>query len=259
MLSKLLKLVPIHRVYVEVFGGSGKLLLNKEPSMIEVYNDYSKQIANLFYVATFKFDEIQEKLNRIVYSRAIFNEIYNDIVSPLEKLGDVDLALKTYYKLFTSYSGMLTSKSFKQSYTKRDVKTFFNNVEKLQDIHDRLKSVVIECIDFRDILKKYKDIDDCFIYVDPPYVGLNYYAVSFTIEDHKALLDILKSSKAKWLLSGYDNSLYNDMLKDFYRLEIEVPKHSLILNENTKKKANKKPVAKEVLWANYDIKEKLNG
>jgi len=61
MLSTLLKLIPKHRIYLELFGGSAKLLLNKEPSKIEVYNDYSKQIANLFYVATFKFDEFYEK------------------------------------------------------------------------------------------------------------------------------------------------------------------------------------------------------
>jgi len=197
------------------------------------------------------------KINRIVYSRAIFDEIADEVINvEIEELGDVDLAVKTYYKLFSSFSGMLTSKSFKQTYSRRDVRTFFNNIEKLQDIHDRLKNVIIECLDFKEILKKYKDIEDCFIYVDPPYYNLNYYLVNFTIEDHKALLDILKTSKAKWLLSGYDNELYNSMLKDFYRLEIEVPKHSLILNENTKK--SKKPVAKEVLWANYDIKELLN-
>jgi len=48
MLDKLLKVIPSHRIYLEVFGRSAKLLLNKEPSQIEVYNDYSKQIANSF-------------------------------------------------------------------------------------------------------------------------------------------------------------------------------------------------------------------
>jgi hypothetical protein len=34
------------------------------------------------------------------------------------------------------------------------------------------------------------------------------------------LLNILKQSKAKWLLSGYANPLYDEELKDFYRIEV---------------------------------------
>jgi len=259
MLSTLLKLIPKHRIYLELFGGSAKLLLNKEPSKIEVYNDYSKQIANLFYVATFKFDEFYEKINRIVYSRAIFDEIADEVINvEIEELGDVDLAVKTYFKLYASYSGLLESKFFKQTYTRQSAKQFFNNLELLRVIHDRLKNVIIESLDFRKLLNKYKDIEDAFIYLDPPYFNLNYYRAKFTIEDHKDMLNILKSTKAKWLLSGYANDLYDDELKDFYRVEIPVVKHSKILNENTKKINNSKDKVLEILWANYDIKELLN-
>jgi DNA adenine methylase len=69
LLDKLLKLIPPYRIYVEPFDGSAKLLLNKEPSRIEVCNDYDKHITNLFFVVVFKFDELYKKPSRSVYSR----------------------------------------------------------------------------------------------------------------------------------------------------------------------------------------------
>jgi DNA adenine methylase len=37
MLDVILKLIPKHEVYVEVFGGSAKVLLNKPLSPIEIF------------------------------------------------------------------------------------------------------------------------------------------------------------------------------------------------------------------------------
>lgn len=255
MLNTLLKIIPPHRIYVEVFGGSGKLLLNKEPSKLEIYNDYDKRLANLFYVIVFKFDEFYEKVSRLVYSREIYNQIVKDLDNvEIKELGDVNIAVKTYFKLQSSFSGRLNSKVFKITLTERFPKEFFNSLNKLSLIHDRLKNVIIENMDFKKLLKKYKDIEDAFIYLDPPYYGVsNYYNIKFTEENHKEMLNLLKETKAKWLLSGYSNELYNIELKDFYRVEIPLKKHSYALTKNTKHKGNTKPIGIEVLWANYPI------
>ena len=44
MTDKLIPLFPQHKTYVEVFGGSGTILINKELSNIEVYNDIDGEI-----------------------------------------------------------------------------------------------------------------------------------------------------------------------------------------------------------------------
>jgi DNA adenine methylase len=62
MLKHILQLIPFHKIYVEVFGGSGRVLLNKKPSKIEVWNDNDRRIANLFHVVVFKFEEFYEKV-----------------------------------------------------------------------------------------------------------------------------------------------------------------------------------------------------
>jgi DNA adenine methylase len=256
LLKTLLKIIPPHRIYVEPFGGSAKLLLNKEPSRIEVYNDYDKHIANLFYVVVFKFEEFYEKISRSVYSRAISNQITEEIKkTEITELGDVDLAVRTYIKLQTSMLGQLKSTSFKISFEDRKPVEYSTSIERLKIIHERLKNVTIECTDFKKIIKSYKDIEDAFIFIDPPYFGVeHYYNVKFTLEDHKALLELLKDAKAKWLLAGFDNELYNTELKDFYKIDTLSYMPTRVSKGSKNSTTNKKQAPKEVLWSNYKIK-----
>jgi DNA adenine methylase len=252
MLDVILKLMPKHEVYVEVFGGSAKVLLNKAPSDIEIYNDYDKRIANLFYVVAFKFDEFYEKVNRLVYSRELLQTFHKDVSNvELKELGDVDLAVKTYYIFHTVFSADIKVKSLRLSYKNNNVKHYFNNIKDLEIIHERLKTVYIECQDFRQLLNKVIHMEKAFIYLDPPYYGLKYYNGNFSEQDHRDLLNILKQAKAKWLLSGYANPIYDEELKDFYRIEVPVVKHSYGIT--MKNQAKERPKAIEVLWANYDI------
>lgn len=252
--DKIISLIPKHTVYIEVFGGSAKVLLNKPPSKIEIYNDSNKHLANLFYVVAFKFDEFIEKLNRIAYSREIFYQLREELENTeIDKLGNVDAAVKIYYLLHISFSGDLQACSFSLSTVNNKAKTFFRGLDKLYAIQERLRNVVIESLDFRDVLKKYKDKDNTFLYVDPPYYGISYYNANFSERDHRELLELLKTAKAKWLLSGYQNDLYDEMLRDFYRIEIPVVKHAYGVTKNSKSKS--KPKSMEIIWANYDLKE----
>jgi site-specific DNA-adenine methylase len=67
------------------------------------------------------------------------------------------------------------------------------------------------------------------------------------------MLNFLKRAKCKWLLSGYSNELYDEELKDFYRLEIQSVKPSYGITEANKHLDKTRPKALEILWSNYPI------
>jgi DNA adenine methylase len=253
MLRHILSLIPEHRIYVKVFGGSGKVLLNKPESEVEVWNDYDRRLANLFHVVVFKFDEFYEKVAGLVYSRELYSEYLRELrgIGRVE-LGDVDVAVKTYYVMCCMFSGGGSGLgNFGFSFSKRDnrARRYWRRLGELERIRDRLKNVVVECDDFERVIRRW-DGEDVFMYIDPPYLvdRAGEYYNGFSLSDHERLLKLLKGVRCKWLLSGYGNELYDRELKGYNRYEVEVVKHSYY------KGGKDKPKAVEVLWFNYDIK-----
>src|SRR5271170_963472 len=77
---------PSHKTYVEPFGGSAAVLLAKEPSAIEVFNDIDKQLFNLFQVLRDErlFKRLRRSLELTLYSRAEFDLAMQQSDDPVE-------------------------------------------------------------------------------------------------------------------------------------------------------------------------------
>ena len=70
------------------------------------------------------------------------------------------------------------------------------------------------------------------------------YKHEFSIEQHKELLSVIKKSKSKIILSGYDNDLYNAELENWHTAEIET-----IAQMGLKRT--------EKIWCNFPIEQQL--
>jgi DNA adenine methylase len=253
MLKHILQLIPPHKIYVEAFGGSGKVLLNKPRSFLEVWNDYDRRIANLFHVVVFQFDEFYEKVQGLVYSRELYKK-YKKELSEIGKIkiGDVDLAVKTYYVMFCMFGGGGSyNAGFAFCKTRNHALRYWKLLDDLVRVRERLSGVIIECDGFENVIKRW-DGEDVFFLLDPPYYNAEGYYNGFSVDDHKRLLKLLKKVKGKWLLCGYANELYDGELKEFKRYEFEVVKRPYY-----KKGSIEKPRAIEVIWCNYDMKGSL--
>src|SRR5690349_20112158 len=91
---------------------------------------------------------------------------------------------------------------------------------------------------------------------DPPYVGSTrsdpgkrLYANEMKgVAQHRELLEAALASKSKVIVSGYDHPLYNEMLGDWERREVEVYAGSA----NNKPRDGNGGNRVEVIWMNYE-------
>ena len=72
--SRIIEQFPIHRVYLEPFGGAASVLLNKLPVEIEAYNDLDLRITRLFRVLQRQGEAFVERLRFIPYSQVEFED-----------------------------------------------------------------------------------------------------------------------------------------------------------------------------------------
>jgi DNA adenine methylase len=213
---------PKHRIYVEAFGGAGSILLQKEKSYAEVYNDLDGEIVNLFRVSRDNGEELKRSIELTPFARKELAEAYAPAESPIEQ------ARRTIIKSLMGFgsNAIHTHSGFRgcanRSYTipAHDWKTY---PEALEKITTRLKGVIIESHQAAWVLKKY-DTKDTLHYVDPPYlpetrVPGKKYRFEMTREDHVHLASVLRGLKGKVVLSGYNSDLYNTLYRGWEKSE----------------------------------------
>jgi len=194
--------LPVHRCYVEPFGGSGVVLLSKPESDVEVYNDRDGDVVHFFEVLRDRPDELQEWLARVPFSRDLHDEWSRDYYQGLRPSDDVERAGRWFYLRFSQYGGKYTGVSGFSAAQKRDpASKFHNRVDRLDEFADRLRSVQVENLDYAEVFDRY-DAPDTVFYCDPPY--LDEGDALYTHEgkfDHERFLDALTDLEADWLVS----------------------------------------------------------
>lgn len=151
------------------------------------------------------------------FSRDEFIDCYEQSEDPIEQ---ARRTLVRYHQSFGTSNSSKKSWRHVQTYGGPRTATMWNYLpEIICEVCERLKCAQIENIDALELIKRYNN-ENTLIYCDPPYLQSlrkkNMYAHELTDEYHIKLLETLKESKSKVVLSGYDNDLYNEALKGWY-------------------------------------------
>ena len=211
---------PEHRTYVEPFGGAGNVLLQKKPSPVEVYNDLSSEVYNVFRVLRDPVSAaaLMDLLRLTPYSR----EEWLDSYAYADTEDYVENARRTIVRATMSHnpSKVLNrlSNGFRSSSSghHRLPQTFQSATEDLLQFTNRLRGVILENRDAMKVMQQH-DSPTTLHYVDPPYIQSlrmdrrNTYAVEMgTLDQHWQLSIMLKELKGYVILSGYPSKAYTE-------------------------------------------------
>ena len=95
------------KCYLELFGGSAKVLLNKPPHEIEIYNDNDGDLVNLFEVVKNKKDEFIQWFDLKLYSKELYKKYLQELKTTGLQGSDIERAGKFYYLFQSSFNGMI--------------------------------------------------------------------------------------------------------------------------------------------------------
>lgn len=223
---------PRHRIYVEPFGGAAGVLLNKKPSQLEVYNDLNSDLVNFFRVLRDKEKsaELIRLLKLTPYAREEYYSCYpmpegDDIERARALVCRTGMGIGIRMAVSDSRSGFAGD----NSNLRRNARTFVNHVDKMGEIAERFRSVVIEHKDALELIPRY-DSPDTLWYLDPPYNCRYNFRYSANV-DQEAMLGTFKKVSGYVVLSGYENRLYADELAGWH---METRPHHTFKNQKTK-------------------------
>lgn len=218
LVEKIVRRIPDHTCYCEVFAGAAWLLFRKEESKVEIINDINIDLVTLFRVVKHHLDEFIRYLRWILVAREEFERFKKE--DP-ETLTDIQRAVRFYFILKNSFSGRIKKPSFSISTHRLSGFNLLRVEEELSAIHLRLTRVYIENKDYKDVIERF-DKPDTFFYLDPPYYGCeNYYGDGiFSREDFGKVALLLKCVRGKFILSINDHPRMREIFRGFQMAKV---------------------------------------
>ena len=230
-------------IYVEVFGGGGSVLLNKERSVREVLNDANGNLINLYRVVREHPDELKGRLLYVMHSREDF-KIAQRRLAQFPPADPIQRAADFYQIIRQSYAG-----NGKQFCTV--ARSMWAGFPAIDRVAGRLQGVTLEIEDFETIFQRY-DSPNTHFYLDPPYFFTeDYYPGNiFQRKDHARLAAILLGAQGLWLLSY---NLCPEVLELYQQPGIFIEQVDRINNMAQRYEGG--AVYQEVLISNYDTRK----
>lgn len=226
---------PPHRVYVEPFGGGASVLLRKQRTYAEIYNDLDGEVVNVFRMLRDRGAELTGLLTLTPFSRVEFDMSYQRADDSLEQ------ARRTIARSFMGFGSAAATgeRSGFRSNSNRSGTTPAHDWANLADavpaLVARLRGVVIENRDALQVAQQH-DQPEALHYFDPPYVHstrsdkmrgtategrASGKAYRYEMDDdaHRAFAQVAHGLQGMVVVSGYCSPLYQELFGDWERFD----------------------------------------
>lgn len=205
--SKIISVIPEHKLYCEPFLGGAAVFFAKEPSCIEVINDTNRELINFYKTVQNDFVGLEKEIRISLHSRDLHRKasvIYNHP----DMFTEIKRAWAVWVLSSQSFSAQLDS-SFGFDLTKNTTtKKIINNRDRFTEEYAiRLQNVQLEAADALYVIGS-RDTSNSFFYCDPPYFNSDCgHYDGYSKEDFEMLLNKLANIKGKFLLSSYPSDI----------------------------------------------------
>ena len=192
-----------HTTFAEPFVGMGGIFFRRTSRpKAEIINDASRDVATLFRVLQRHYVPLMDMLRWQVTSRSEFERL--KAANP-ETLTDLERVARFLYLQRTAFGGKITGRSFGVNPTGPARFDVTRLAAVLEEAHERLAGVVIECLHYAAFIKRY-DRPGTLLYIDPPYWGCeaDYGANVFSRKDFAHLAELLGQIQGRFILSLND-------------------------------------------------------
>lgn len=234
---------PEHHSYLEPFFGSGAVLFNKPRSNIETVNDLDGNVVNLFEWIRKDPERLAHEIYYTPYARQVYDDAYSQVPED-----SFEKAVNFYIRLNMGHGFRTNGEKVgwkndvqgrERAYASQD---WCSLPEKIMQAAERIRGVQIECRQAVDVIERF-NYPNVLVYNDPPYVLSTRHGKQYRCElddkEQNDLIDVLLAHRGSVIISGYDNDLYNDRLRNWHREE------TFCYSQVCSKK-------REIVWMNFE-------
>lgn len=212
MASKIIAHFPEHKTFVDVFCGAASITLRKPRSKNEIINDLNEELTSFFTVLRDRNLELLCALQKTPYSRDEYYSCREPSTDTLEQ------ARRTVVKSWFGIGDSLDNETgFRVSLSQGGSTTapWLTYVDYLHLFANRLRGVIIENLDYRELIKRYDKTDTLF-YFDPPYIEAgrskkHAYKFDWKLPDHLDFIERIEKIEGMAIVSGYYGEPYDKL------------------------------------------------
>ena len=195
----------------------GIFLRRARPASVEVINDLSGDVANLFRIVRRHYEPFVDALAWLPASR---NEFERQKRLDPSALTDIERAVRFLYLQRLAFGGRVTGRTFGVRADQSSRIQLSRVRADLKALSRRLEAVTIEQLPYQDVIRRY-DRAGALFYLDPPYDETEGYGTDFGRADYLAMAEQLAAIRGSFVLSINATAFVREAFAAFDIQEVE--------------------------------------